>query len=99
MSTSFADRIPFARIITILAIIFGVSGGLCGLTWVAAMNVRGSDDWAIVPEFIEAAAMGLSLLGLIVMSLIWITASILGMSSHSSDQPQKLFDDSDDLEK
>ena len=38
MSERLVDRIPFAKIITVLAIVFGISLGLCGVTFFLSMG-------------------------------------------------------------
>jgi|GEM_PF-3149007 len=93
MSQPLVDRINFAKIVTILAIIFGVSLGLCGLTYAA--SDRSDGGFIIVFGLIELAAMALSLLGLIGIILLWVATSIFGNLSLSRNDPQKLFDNSD----
>lgn len=95
MTEPLTHRVNFAKIITILAIIFGVSLGLCGLTYAASTHVRGDGQWIIIFGILELAAILLSAVGLVITVIVWIVASATGYRSSSSD-PQKLFDDSDD---
>lgn len=96
MPTPFSDRIPFAKIVTILAIVFGVSLGLCGLTYAASTRSTADGGYVIALGLIELAAMALSLLGLIGTILLWVATSIFGSLSLTRNDPQKLFDNSDD---
>jgi uncharacterized membrane protein len=89
MSTPMRDGINFAKIVTILAIVFGVSLGLCGLTVVAA------DRWSglIALGVIEVVAMVLSAAGIVAMGSIWVLVSIFGESREQETGLQKLFED------
>lgn len=89
-----SSRTPYTKAITILAIIFGVSLGLCGLTFAASTGMRGDGQWIIILGLIELAAMILSAIGLVVTVIVWLIASANGY--RSSSDPQKLFDDSND---
>lgn len=95
MPTPLVDRVNFAKIITILAIVFGVSLGLCGLTYAASIKVPGDGQWIIIFGILELAAILLSAIGLVITVIVWIVASATGYRGSSND-PQKLFDDSDD---
>jgi hypothetical protein len=103
MSRPLTDRVPFAKIVAVFAVIFGVSLGLCGLNWVLiSAGVDPSHD----SEFnfggqvlgtlglIELAAMLLSALGLVLTVIIWLVATAVGNFAPHSNDPQKLFDDS-----
>jgi hypothetical protein len=92
MPISLSDRIPFAKIVTILAIVFVVSLGLCGLTYAASTGTSGDGGYVIALGLIELAAMALSLLGLIVTALVWLVKAILESLSPNNGNPQKLFD-------
>ena len=74
MSMPMRNGFNFAKVITILAIVFGVSLGACGLTVAAA------DRWPGLPALgiIEMISMVLSGGGIVVMGLIWVLVSIFG---------------------
>jgi hypothetical protein len=98
MSDRLIDRINFAKIVTVLAIVFGVSLGLCGVTAALASQMRGSGDFLLPMGIIELIAMGLSAVALVVTVVVWVIASIVGgPGSGSADKgPLKLFEDAED---
>ncbi|HEX4005527.1 MAG TPA: hypothetical protein VHX60_05105 [Acidobacteriaceae bacterium] len=78
----------------LLAIAFGVSLGLCGLT-VAAANA-GMSRWGNflgIAAMIEGIAVLLSFLALVATLILWALASLFGKESGSDPGIQKLFDD------
>jgi len=82
----------FAKVMAVLAVVFGVSLGLCGLTAVVA---SAAPPLAMLGA-LEMAAMLLSLLGMIVVGLAWLVATIAGGGSSDGLEFQKLFDDERD---
>ena len=80
MSKPLVDRIPFAKIVTILAIVFGVALGMCGLNLLITAPLRQVPQTAsaviVALMFIEAGAMLLSGLGLIVVGVLWLVLKI-----------------------
>jgi len=95
MSERLVDRFPFAKIITVLAIVFGVSLGLCGVTFVVALS-GGKDNFLAGFGILELIAMGVSLAGLLLTALVFMTLSIFGSSSGKVSQPQELVDERND---
>jgi hypothetical protein len=95
------ENVNFPKVITVLACVFGVSLGLCGLTaWLSSMNrLGGSDQMFLGFGMIEMAAMILSAVGLVLMTILWVFASAVNrVSGRSSSDPQKLFDNTDSNE-
>lgn len=76
MSEPLVDRINFAKIVVVLAIVFGISLGLCGVTIALTSTVRGSTSVLVYGVIFEAIAMGLSALGLLVTVIVWVISSI-----------------------
>lgn len=67
------DRIKFAKIVTILAVTFGIAVGACGLTAVASAGAHGA---VLLPlMFLEMAVMLISALGLVIFLILWIIAA------------------------
>jgi len=97
MDEPLVDRVNFAKVITVLAVTFGISLGLCGLTAVLSSQTRGSGTVLIFIGILELIVIGLSALGLVVTVIVWVVASIAAVhGGGKSDGPQKLFGDSDD---
>jgi ABC-type dipeptide/oligopeptide/nickel transport system permease component len=95
MSKPLIDRIPFTRIVTVLAIVFGVSLGLCGLTLVVSNGADGA-GFLMGLGMLELIAMALSALGLLLTLVAWVTLAVIGSFQAKVSQPQKLFDKEDD---
>jgi hypothetical protein len=92
-----ADRSPFAKIVTLLAVAFGIGLGLCGLSVVLpSSDTEFHTNWLSLPSLL---IMVLSFLGLIVTLLIWIIASAISDFSTKSSDPQTLFGNSDEDSK
>jgi hypothetical protein len=94
MSERLVDRIPFAKIVIVLAIAFGVSLGLCGVTFVLALS--GKDHILAGFGILELVVIGVSAAGLVLTCVVWVTLSIFGSFSETASQPQKLFPDERD---
>ena len=95
------ESVNFPKVITILAAIFGVSLGLCGLTWfLSTTNTRFNSigGGLIGLGMIELAAILISAVGLVIMTILWVISAAMGNRGKSAD-PQKLFDDSDHEQK
>lgn len=92
------ESINFPKTITILAAIFGVSLGLCGLTWFLSttgtrFNSIGGALFGL--GMIELVAILVSAVGLVIMTILWVISAAVGDRGKSTD-PQKLFDDNDE---
>ncbi len=94
------ERLNFPKIIAVLASVLGISIGLCGLTaWLSSLGpANGSATPLIFLGFLELAAILLSAVGLVIMTILWFISKALG-NFGKSDDPQKLFDDSDHEKK
>jgi hypothetical protein len=93
MRARLIDRIPFAKIVIGLAIVFFVSLGLCGLTFVLSSGAyKGFASLGVL----ELVFMVLSAAGLILTAIVWVTLAAVGSFGEKVSQPQKLFDDGDD---
>jgi hypothetical protein len=104
MSKPLVDRIPFAKIMIVLVIVFGVSLGLCGVS--AALGIAGSSHMRNsggqllgFSFVIEIIAIVLSSVGLVVTVIAWVILSIAGNSSRNDPAPRQLLDDPDDRDK
>ncbi len=90
----------FAKALVVLATILLVSFGLCGLNWI--ISSHGGDaalTISIVTGLIELAAMALSSLGIVFVSLAWAgTALYSRYGKPPKDRVQKLFDEESDRE-
>ncbi|HWE86753.1 MAG TPA: hypothetical protein VG267_17545 [Terracidiphilus sp.] len=89
-----------ARMLSICAAVFLVSGGLCGIQWAVASG-SSSFGQALVGLFMvtglaELVAMAISLVGMAVAIILWIAGAIYDRASGPSDRTQKLFDTSDE---
>jgi hypothetical protein len=99
MSKPLADQIPFAKIVTVLAISFGVGLGLCGLD--ATLLARFRSHYAefgpnTIVGGIGAWAILLSGVSLILTIMMWIFVSVAKSFGRNDSEPQELFDDEDD---
>jgi hypothetical protein len=96
MSKPLIDRIPFAKIVTVFAILFAVSLGLCGLTFALSMGRNRVANVFMSFGVLELIAMALSAAGLVLTSAVWVALAIIGSFQDKVSQPQKLFGDEDD---
>jgi hypothetical protein len=97
LSEPLVDRVNFAKIVTVLAVTFGISLGMCGLTWALSSKMSDGGGFLIPFGILELIAMGLSALGLVVTVILWVVASIAaGHGGGKNEGPQKLFDDAED---
>jgi hypothetical protein len=98
MSKPLVDRIPFARIVTVLAIVFGVSLGLCGMTWIISSGNGSGVGLLIGLGMLELVAMALSAAGLVLTLVVWVILAAIGSFGKNASQPQKLFGEEDEPE-
>lgn len=92
MRKRLVDRIPFAKIMLVLAAALILSIGSCGLSFIFTSSRGASDPLALIGL---VGFLG-SLAGLAVTSLAWAILAIVGSSGEKVSQPQKLFDEEDD---
>jgi len=98
MSTPLIDRIPFPKIVTVLAAAFGVSLGLCGLTFLLSSKsgIYHGERLFVGLGLLELVTMVLSAAGLLLTVVAWVTLAAVSSFQEKVSQPQKLFDDEDD---
>ena len=92
---------PFAKTVTVLASIFGIALGLCGMNLVLlrfGIGRGGPESYFGGPVLstlglIELAAMAISGPLLVVTVIVWVISGALGTGRGSD--PQRLFDNSD----
>ena len=95
MTEPLVRRIPFAKIVIILASIFGVALGLCGVTAFAAGAMRGSaGNFLPIFGIIELAAILLSAIGLVFTVILWVIMSAVGNFSSENSDPPTILDSS-----
>jgi hypothetical protein len=71
------DLHGFAKILVILAAVFLVASGMCGLQMILANKItNGGGDILIPLGIAELAAMALSAMGIVLMLLAWIARAI-----------------------
>jgi len=88
MKESLVDRIPFAKIVVVLAIAFGVGLGLCGLSFVVAANGFKSHEEFGVDSLgianISLVVMVLSGAALLPALVAWAVAGIFGLGREAA---------------
>jgi hypothetical protein len=104
MRMSIRDHINFPKIVTILAVVFGIGVGLCGLDYfLAAHNIgKSHEEFGVGPlDGVSILVMLLSAAGLVLAVLAWIVAAILGRTGSGRDEanPQTPFHSTDDSTK
>ena len=81
MSKPLVDRIPFAKILIGLAIVFGLSLGLCGLGMVAVWNGKsvsgGVGNLLNKAAGYEVLAMVLSAGGILATAILWAVLMVV----------------------
>lgn len=87
------ENVNFPKVVTVLAVTFGVALGACGLTFVAA-NTKAA-NFLVPLGIIELAVMVISAAGLVVMVIVWIVAAAIGGGTRGGPDTIKLFDDTD----
>jgi hypothetical protein len=93
------DRIPFAKIVIVLAIAFGIGLGLCGVDAAFLEKFRSPGE-----EFgpntivggIGAIALVLSALGLVLTCVVWAVVGVVSAFRDRNSETQRLFEDQDD---
>jgi len=97
MPKPLVDRIPFIRIITILAVSFTVGWGLCGLDFAlvsAGVGKNHEEFYAGPLGLISLAVIIVSFLGLAISSIAYGALAALGSLGilRRGGEPQRLFD-------
>lgn len=102
MSVRRANSFPFAKIVVVLAVAFGIGLGLCGLSFVAAEHgYRSNEEFGVdslgiagvslIVMLVSAAALVFTLIG-------WALVAIFGNAKGGS-EPQTLLSDRNDEDK
>jgi hypothetical protein len=94
MRKRLVDRIPFAKIVLVLAVALILSIGSCGLSiFLTSAPLR-----AVGGQLGLIGLVGFlgSLAGLVLTCLTWAILAIVGSFGEKVSQPQKLFDEEDD---
>jgi hypothetical protein len=102
MSKPLVERITFAKVVTVLAVAFGLGIGLCGLDYLLAANGIGksTEEFGVGPlDAVSLVVMVLSALGLVVTTFFWGVFAVAGSFSRKDSEPQRLLDDKDDEQK
>lgn len=100
MSKPLVDRIPFAKIVIVLASAFGIALGLCGMNLVL-LNLgigvgHNSGNYFGGPllstlGIVELAVMVISAVGLVITVAAWVITSAVGGFRRGESEPQQLF--------
>lgn len=91
------ERINFPKVVSVLAVSFGVALGACGLT---ALGSSHALSGLLLPlGLIELAVILLSALGLLLTVIVWIIASFLGQAGYKDSEPQRLLGEPDKDDK
>jgi hypothetical protein len=94
MSGSGSKGFPFAKIVVVLAIAFGVGVGLCGISFVVAAHGFQSHEEFGVDSIgianISLVVMVVSAVALVPALLAWLVAAIV-RNAKSGSEPQKLL--------
>jgi hypothetical protein len=94
MKKRLVDRIPFAKIMLVLAAALILSLGSCGLSfYFSSAPLR---DASSTLALIGLVGFLGSLAGLVLTGFAWVILAIVGASGEKVSQPEKLFDKEDD---
>jgi hypothetical protein len=99
VNESRVGRISFAKVVTVLAVLFGIGLGLCGLDYLLAAKGIGKStvEFGVGPlDGVSLVVMILSAFGLVIAVIAWIITAAVGSVGKKVSQPQKLFDEGDD---
>ena len=92
-----ADRSRFAKTVTVLAVVFGIGLGLCGLSYVLpSSDNEFHTNWL---SGVSLLVIVLSFLGLVVSLIIWAIRGIIGSSTERTSATQTLFGSSEEEHK
>lgn len=88
------EHIDFPKVVTILAVVFGISLGACGVTALAGSQGRG--EYILPLGMVELAVIALSAVALFIAVVIWIVVEAIGDRSAGVPGTIRLFDESDE---
>lgn len=86
------SNINFPKIVTVLAVIFGIALGACGLTALVASTAAG--QYLMPLGMLELGVMIVSGVLLLIAVIVWVLATAFGNLGSDSSEPQRLFDNS-----
>ena len=98
MTEPAVDRIPFAKIVTVLAVAFGLGIGLCWLDFLLASSGIGKshEEFGVGPlDAVSLVVMVLSAFGLVITTFLWVVLAAVGSFSRKDSEPQRLLDKKD----
>jgi hypothetical protein len=87
-----------AKVITVLAIVFVVSLGLCGVTSAISSESPGRQNVYIVIMFAGLGGSLISGLALFVTVIVWIIVAIAGSSKRKQQASQQTADDKHEID-
>lgn len=99
MSKPLVDRIPFAKIVAVLAVAFGLGVGLCGLDFFLGSHGIGKNtqEFGVGPiDALSLIVMAFSALGLALTTVLWVVFAAVGSFSRKDSEPQRLLDEKQD---
>lgn len=79
MSEPSVSRISFAKVVVVLAVVFGIGVGLCGLDiFLASKGIgKSTEEFGVGPlDGVSIVVMVVSALGLVITVIAWIGAAI-----------------------
>lgn len=88
------EHIDFPKVVTILAVVFGISLGACGITAFAGSHDRG--NYLLPLGMAELAVIALSAVALVVAVIVWIVVEVIGDRSAGGPGTIRLFDESEE---
>jgi hypothetical protein len=79
LSEPSVSRISFAKVVVVLAVVFGIGVGLCGLDiFLASKGIgKSTEEFGVGPlDGVSIVVMVVSALGLVITVIAWIGAAI-----------------------
>jgi hypothetical protein len=86
-------RFNFAKLVVVLAIVFVISLGMCGMSAAVSSASRGQETIYIVVMFTGLGGMILSGLALFFTLIVWLIASLAGGSKRNEPASLPIVDD------
>jgi quinol-cytochrome oxidoreductase complex cytochrome b subunit len=87
----------FAKVVTVLAIVFILSLGMCGLSAAISSASSGQNDIYAVTMVIGLVGMVVSGLAVFVTLPLWLIVALASGSSRKAAEPQKPYDGNDKM--
>jgi NCAIR mutase (PurE)-related protein len=96
MNKPLVDRIPFAKILVGLSVVFVLSLGTCGLTASLSSMSHSQQNGYVVVMIAGLAGTLLSVLGVFVTAIVWVIMAVAGSASRKNSAAQRPLDERDD---